>query len=70
MKKWFTQGYGEKNMLINGTSAVCRPNVGGGGLIPKIGGGGTSKFSAVAARLAQGSNQIFQLSRFRRDVHA
>jgi len=40
-KKWFTRGYGEKNMLINGTSVARRP---------KIGGGGASRLSAVAAR--------------------
>jgi len=42
-KKWFTQGYGENNMLINGSSAARRPKVGGGG-------GGASKLSAVTAR--------------------
>jgi len=37
-------------MLINGTSAACRPKVGGGG------GGGASKLSVAAARSAQGSS--------------
>ena len=30
-KKLFTRGYGEKNILITGTSAARRPKVGGGG---------------------------------------
>jgi len=46
-KKWFIQGYGKKNMLINGTSAARRPKVGGGAPILKI--GGASKLSAAAA---------------------
>ena len=40
-KKLNIRGYGEKNMLITGTSAARRPKVGGGG--------GASKLSASAA---------------------
>jgi len=51
-KKWFTQGYGETNMLINGTSAARRPKVGGGATAQA----NYRRWRRGAARSAQGSS--------------